>query len=118
MSGVKKHRYICASCGKSAMLADTPGFCPYCGDSNLRQCNDKARKHAEDMIEELNALVPVVDKAWNAYATAYINYEVKRRVLYNYALNGVIDKSLIPTLGKRNLMAEFNEYRKGKRGAD
>ena len=58
--------------------------------------NKKAKAHAEEIKSEIQEMIPELERAWNEYVSLYVKYENKRRVLSDYALRGIIEKTEIP----------------------
>lgn len=77
--------------------------------------NEKARNHAANIKNEISEMIPKLERAWNEYVSLYVKYENKRRILSDYALRGIIDKTKIPVPEKKSLTKALFEYRK-KRG--
>ena len=74
--------------------------------------NRKAKVHAEEIKSEIKQMLPELERAWNEYVSLYVKYENKRRVLSDYALRGIIDKTEIPVPEKKSLTSALFEYRK------
>lgn len=114
MSNVKKHSFVCAKCGETGMFTKAPKYCPYCGSSEISRKSDKAKRHAEEIIEQMNNFIPQLEKVWNEYVCIYCEFESRRRVLEDYVRRGIINKSDIPKFEKKKLIDALTEYRASK----
>ena len=74
--------------------------------------NEKAKVHAEEIKSEIKQMIPELERVWNEYVSLYVKYENKRRILSDYALRGIINKTEIPIPEKKSLTSALFEYRK------
>lgn len=107
----ERRSYICGECGETGLFAKVPSFCPYCGSGDFRINNIEAKKHANEIVDEMKLLVPEIEKKWTAYVDAYVEFESRRRLLDSYVRRGIIDKSTIPTVEKKKVLDALYEYR-------
>lgn len=111
MSNTKRQNYVCNSCGETGLFAKAPSYCPYCGSSEINRNSDKAKRHAEEVIEQMNDLLPKLENAWDEYVAIYCEFENKRRVLEDYVRRGIIRKSDVPKFERKKLIDALTEYR-------
>ena len=107
-------QYICNNCKQRVRLSKTPVCCPFCCSEEIISDNEKAKKHAQKKIEELQNLLPQLDSAWNDYAEIYVRCEDITQTLRQYAKRGIINTSDIPKTEKKCLAIALKEYRKTK----
>lgn len=107
-------QYICNNCNQRIRLAKTPVCCPFCCSERIFPDNEKARKHALNKIDELKSLLPEIDSAWDSYVKVNAQREDIMQTLRQYVKRGIIDKSDIPTIEKKQLSVALKEYRKSK----
>lgn len=107
-------QYICNNCNQRIRLAKAPVCCPFCCSERIFPDNEKARKHALNKIEELKNLLPEIDSAWDSYVKVNAQREDIMQTLRQYVKRGIIDKSDIPVIEKKQLSVALKEYRKSK----
>lgn len=119
MSRIYRHSYTCTDCGNVEHYEQQPTLCKFCGSTNivrtrnLKESNhNKAKVHANELVEELNSLIPKINDVWDNFVELWVDYEKTRRVLTNYAFRGIIEKKDIPIFEKKNLIDELYTYRK------
>ena len=115
MSSSKRHSYLCKDCGETSLFAKQPKFCPFCGSQTIARNTEKSKRHAEETIEKMNAMLPQINDAWDTYAELYVQFESMRQILAPYANRGIIDKNLIPKIEHKNLTDVLSEYRKRRK---
>ena len=115
MGSTKRHHYICGSCGETSMFEKEPCFCPFCGSSDFKRNQTKARKRANEIIKEMQDILPRIESSWNEYVECYAEFENRRRMLDSYARRGVIDRDSIPKAEKKKLVEALYEYRETRR---
>ena len=71
----------------------------------------KSKKRADEIIKEMEDILPKLDNSWNEYVEYYVEFENKRRVLDTYVRRGVINRDSIPKAKKRKLIDALYEYR-------
>lgn len=81
----------------------------------MAKYTQKSKQHAENLLQEINELIPKLETAWEIYVDIYVKYENKRRLLNVYASRGIIDKRNIPIHKKNTLIQELKDYRKQRK---
>lgn len=81
----------------------------------MAKYTQKSKQHAENLLQEINELIPKLETAWEIYVDIYVKYENKRRLLNVYASRGIIDKRSIPIHKKNTLIQELKDYRKQRK---
>lgn len=81
----------------------------------MAKYTQKSKQHAENLLQEINELIPKLETAWKIYVDIYVKYENKRRLLNVYASRGIIDKRNIPIHKKNTLIQELKDYRKQRK---
>ena len=103
--------YKCPDCGGTIRLTKKPSCCPFCGKEGIGRDNGRAKQYAERVLRELNDMLPQIEDAWKSYVEQYVEFENRRRNLSQYVSRGIIEKSEIPKLERKNLQEELKEYR-------
>lgn len=99
------------NCGETGLFEKKPSFCPFCGSGDFVKNDLEARRHAQEVVDEMKMLVPEVEKAWAAYVNAYVEFENKRRLIDSYVRRGLVEKDDIPKVEKKKLIDALYEYR-------
>ena len=80
-------------------------------DELEKNVDNECKKINEEIINQVNELIPKLEKAWNDYVELYCEFENRRRVLDGYVRRGVIEKSDVPKSEKKKLLEALTEYR-------
>ncbi len=119
MSRIYRHSYTCNDCGAADHYDQQPTLCKFCGGANVvrtrslkKPNHDRAKIHADELIEDLNSLIPKMNDVWSGFVKLWVEYENTRRVLSDYAIRGIIEKKDIPIFERKNLIDELSDYRK------
>lgn len=107
-------QYICSNCKQRIRLNKKPICCPFCCSDQIFPDNEKSKRYALKKIDELKNLLPKLDSTWNSYVKVSVQCEDIMQILRQYAKRGIIDKSDIPKIEKKQLAVALKEYRETK----
>lgn len=106
-----KHQYICKNCGNHITFPNGAKYCPICSG----ELKSKAEIYAKEKIQELQELLPVLEKKYNEFAELYVKFKITNETLRTYAARGLIDKESVPEFKPETLTDIFYRSRKKRK---
>ena len=115
-----KIQYRCHSCGMSTRLPEEkiPGYCPYCGSTDIDIDREKARETAGRMIAECNEILRELKPAHDKYISILARYELNMQTLRCYKKRGVVSEDEMPHWKKTLLPSEMKKLRNARKEAE
>ena len=115
MKAMAKTKFRCGSCNAEFYITVCPVICPLCGSRKIYRGSKKSKETAEKYIQEVNEIIPMIEKAFDELSSLYTRYMTVHETLKTYVARGIIDKNEMPTYILPSLTKAFYESRK-KRG--
>lgn len=102
-----KHQFICSSCQEHFTLTSDAKYCPICSGALI----SKTVLCANQKIEQLEKIMPILNKKYSEFAEIYAQYKIINETLRTYAARGIIDRSQVVDFKPETLTSIFYKTR-------